>query len=163
MKWGRKDRRFWDHEVAHVVEYGVDLVTDWGTTGVVWTSYGAFGMGVDLVEGPVLAEFARAGLDVSPRQARTVDVTHLVPWRGLIGRKIQSVTVHLHEARWDEPVTGPAAVTVRCDDGPPVAAVCGSWIGPADPIYLTGDDIIILWEPEVATAVAPSLELGLGT
>ena len=55
MPCGIPDGSAWDLDVAHVADYGVDLVvTPGGTTGITWTRYGQFGYGLQLVRGPVL-------------------------------------------------------------------------------------------------------------
>jgi hypothetical protein len=48
LPYGMADEPAWDHGMAHVADYGIDLVTPADTTGITWTQYGAFGYGLRL-------------------------------------------------------------------------------------------------------------------
>jgi hypothetical protein len=37
------DKPTWDRDVAHVADYGIDLVTAKGATGITWAAYGNSG------------------------------------------------------------------------------------------------------------------------
>jgi hypothetical protein len=53
--------------------------------------------------------------------------------------------------------TGPAAVALRFSGGISIAVVCGSWNGPDRPVFPTGDDIVVLWQPGTLPGLAPFL------
>jgi hypothetical protein len=42
------DKPAWDEDVAHVADYGLELVTPDGTTGITWALHGSSGTGCSL-------------------------------------------------------------------------------------------------------------------
>lgn len=160
IRYSLRDKTSWDVGAAHVA-CGVDLMTTRGTTGITWTPYGNFGYGVGLVDGPVIDMF-REGVALRRRRLLSVAAGDRVPWTGLIGKKIISIKVHWFEAdKAGDNLTGPAALTIRCEDAPPVALVCGTWVESDAPIYLTGDDIVVVWKAELVPTLVPHLDVSL--
>jgi hypothetical protein len=49
LPYGMTDRPAWDRDVAHAVDYGIDLITSGGTMGITWSQHGQFGYGLHLV------------------------------------------------------------------------------------------------------------------
>lgn len=149
MPLGMLDKPAWDLDVAHVAEYGVDLVTPGGTTGITWTQYGHFGYGLQLVRGPVLTELDRAEF---------CSVAGEQPWSAVIGERITAARVHWLSVTWgQEETTGPVALSLRVADSISIVLVCGSWSGPREPLFPTGDDIVVLWQPGTLPVLAPYL------
>lgn len=153
MPYGMPDEPTWDWDVAHVAEYGVDLATPGGTTGITWTQYGQFGYGLQFVRGPVLIELARA-------EVRSVSGEP--PWSAVQGKRITAARVHWLGVTWgQEETVGPVALSLRIADSISIVLACGSWNGPQEPVFPTGDDIVILWQPGTLPVLAPHLPDGL--
>ncbi len=150
---GTTDKPAWDEDVAHVADYGIDLVTPDGITGITWELYGEFGYGLKLGNGPLLNELARAEF---------CSVAAQPPWAAVLGKRITEARVHWLDMTWGgRETTGPAALTLRFDGSTGIMVVCGSWRGPQEPVLPTGDDIVVLWQPEALSALAPYLPGGL--
>jgi hypothetical protein len=153
MPSGVTDKPAWDQDVAHVMDYGLDLLTPEGTTGITWTGYGEFGYGLDLVRGPVLAVLDRAGFCSVGREA---------PWAAVLAEPITRTQVHWLDVRWgDQDTAGPVALTLRFADSIGIAIVCGSWSGPAQPVFATGDDIVVPWQQDILPVLVPFLPADL--
>jgi hypothetical protein len=149
MPYGMADTPAWDRGVAHVTDYGIDLVTSDGTTGITWTQYGEFGYGLRLARGPLLA-----GLD----RAEFWAVAEEPPWGAVLGECITEARVHWLDVTWGErETTGPVALSLRFTGSISIAIVCGSWSGPEQSMFPTGDDIVVLWQPEIFPVLAPFL------
>jgi hypothetical protein len=149
MPCGIQDGAAWDLDVAHVADYGVDLVTPGGTTGITWTQYGQFGYGLQLVRGRVLTELARAEF---------CSVAGEPPWGAVLGEPITAARVHWLDVTWgQEETTGPVALSLRIADRIGIVLACGSWRGPQEPVLPTGDDIVVLWQPGTLPVLAPYL------
>jgi hypothetical protein len=70
--------------------------------------------------------------------------------------------VHWLDVRWEERETaGPVALSLRFAKSIGIVIVCGSWTVPREPIFPTGDDIVILWQPETLPVLAPCLPADL--
>jgi hypothetical protein len=59
----------------------------------------------------------------------------------------------------EQQTTGPVALILRFAAAIIVIA-CGSWSGPQEPLFPTGDDIVVLWQPRPLPALAPFLQDG---
>ncbi len=147
--------RPWERDVAHVTDYGVDLVTDRGTVGITWTQYGSYGYGLDIISCPIL--------EVRSNDVQISYVEDAPPWNELSGQVIDGFELHWHRVTWtgQEPVTAPFAVVIRLANGKHVAFVCGSWNGPDQPVFPTGDDIVVIWKPGPLSILVPDLPKGL--
>jgi hypothetical protein len=149
LPYGLTDKPAWDEGVAHVAEYGLDLVTHSGTTGITWAPYGQFGYGLQLARGPVLTDLAPAGF---------CSVAGEPPWSAVLGERITAARVHWLAVTWgQEETTGPVALSLRIADSTGIVLACGSWRGPQEPLFPTGDDIVILWQPGTLPVLAPHL------
>ena len=139
--------------MAHVTDYGIDLVTPDGTTGITWTQYGNFGYGLQHARGPLLARLDRA--EFWP-------VAEEPPWGAVLGERITEAQIYWLERHWE---TGKPLVPWLYLCGSPgsvsIAVVCGSWSRPHQPVFPTGDDIVVLWQPEVLPVLAPFLPTDL--
>jgi hypothetical protein len=149
VPYGLTDRPAWDEGVAHVAEYGLDVAAPDGTTGITWAQYGQFGYGLQLVRGPVLTELAQAG---------SCSVAGEPPWSAVLGERITAARVHWLDVTWgQEETTGPVALSLRIADSISIVLACGSWRGPQEPVFPTGDDIVVLWQPGTLRVLAPYL------
>jgi hypothetical protein len=139
----------WDRQVAHATDYGIDLVTPDGTTGITWSKYGEYGYGLRLVHGPLLTVL---------RHAEFCSVTDEPPWGVVRGERITRAQVHWLDVTWGEQETsGPVALSVRFADSIGIVIVCGSWADPQGSVFPTGDDIVVLWQPETLPVLTPYL------
>jgi hypothetical protein len=154
LPYGMTETPAWDFDVAHSADYGLDLVTAEGTTGVTWTQYDDFGYGLVLVDGPIVTELS---------QAQFSTVERYQPWRAVVGEKITASKVHWFESAIEgrELITAPIALTLRMADSVSIALVCGSWNGPGKAIFPTGDDVVVLWKPETIPKLVPYLDAHL--
>ena len=149
MPCGIPDGSAWDLDVAHVADYGVDLVAPGGTTGITWAQYGQFGYGLQLVRGPVMTELVRADF---------CSVAGKPPWGAVLGEPITAARVHWLDVTWgQEETTGPVALSLRIADRISIVLACGSWRGSQKPVLPTGDDIVVLWQPGTLPVLAPYL------
>jgi hypothetical protein len=151
MPFGLAESRPWDHESAHALGYGVDLVTDNGTVGVTWIQYGDFGYGLHVVPCPVL--------DVRTNEVQVMHVEDHEPWCEVQGQRITRTVIHPFEVGWGdhEPVTAPVALTLTFAAGNRIALVCGGWTARREAVFLTGDDIVVIWMPETLPELVPAL------
>ncbi|MGH3249110.1 MAG: hypothetical protein ACRDOI_23295, partial [Trebonia sp.] len=146
---GRTGKPAWDQDVAHVADYGIDLVTADGTTGITWVPHGEFGYGLQLGSGPLAGELDRA---------ESCSVAARPPWARVVGEHIAEARVHWLEVTWgSRQATGPVALALRFAGGTGIAVVCGSWRGRREAVFPTGDDIVVLWQPEALAVAAPYL------
>jgi len=149
LTYGMTDEPAWDHGTAHVADYGIDLITSEGTTGITWTQYGASGYGLRFSRGPLL--------DGLPR-AEFCSVAREPPWAAVLGERITAARVcWLDVTSGEREAATPTAVALRFAGGISIAVVCGSWNGPDRPVFPTGDDIVILWQPGTLPVLAPFL------
>jgi len=150
---GMTDRPRWDRHMAHVTDYGIDLVTPDGTMGITWASYGEYGYGLHLVRGPVLTALSHAEF---------CSVTHEPPWGAVRGERITRAQIHWLDVTWGEQETsGPVALSLRFAESIGIVIVCGSWTETQEPVFPTGDDIVVLWQPETLPVLAPFLPADL--
>ncbi|HEX3793428.1 MAG TPA: hypothetical protein VHV57_02890 [Acidimicrobiales bacterium] len=151
MPFGFDGIRPWERTLAHLLDYGVDLVTDQGTYGITWTSQAVVGYRIDLVRGPLL--------DVRNNEVQVTHVEYAEPWTALVGSTIESVVVHQLEVTGGEE-TGvfPTGLSLTFASGVVIHMVSGSWDGDEKPIFPTGDDIIVIWKDESLSKLAPFLE-----
>lgn len=151
IPFGLREDHPWDHDAAHVLDFGVDLVTDRGTVGITWKQYGNFGYGLDLVKGPLL-----------DTRANAVQVCHAEdasPWHLFQGQLITVAKVHWFEAGivGEDLVNAPIALTIACETGKTIALVCSNWNGPGQPLFPTGNDVVVLWTTESLQVLVPYL------
>jgi hypothetical protein len=106
LPYGMTDKPAWDFDFSHSVDYGVDIVTLEGTTGITWTQFGDFGYGLVLLDGPIVTEID---------QAQFCSVERHEPWAPLVGEEITSCKVHWLESgiKGRELITAPTALTIR--------------------------------------------------
>jgi hypothetical protein len=143
----------WDRQVAHATDYGIDLVTPDGTMGITWASYGEYGYGLRIVRGPVLTMLSHAEFWC---------VADELPWGAVRGERITRAQVHWLDVRWgDKDTSGPVALSLRFPDSIGIVIVCGSWTKPQEAVFPTGDDIVVLWQPETLPVLAPFLPADL--
>jgi hypothetical protein len=125
MPCGIPDGSAWDLDVAHVADYGVNLVTPGGTTGITWTQHGQFGYGLQLVRDPVLTGLARA--EFCP-------VADKPPWGAVLGEHITAARVHWLDVTWgQEETTGPVALSLRIADRISIVLACDRGAGRTSP------------------------------
>lgn len=150
LPYGMTDRPRWDRQVAHATDYGIDLVTPEGTTGITWTAYGEYGYGLRLVRGPLVTVRSHAEF---------CSVTDEPPWGAVRGERITRAQVHWLDVTWGGQETrGPVALSLRFAESIGILIVCGSWTEPHEPVFPTGDDIVVLWQPGTLPVLAPFLE-----
>src|ERR1700722_1082472 len=149
LPYGTPDGPRWDRQVAHATDYRLDLVTPDGTMGITWSSCGDYGYGLQLVHGPVLTTLSHAEF---------CTVTDEPPWAAVRGERITRAQVHWLDVTWGERETsGPVALSVWFADSIGIVIVCGSWTEPREPVFPTGDDIVVLWQPETLPVLTPFL------
>jgi len=130
-------------------DYGIDLVTMEGTTGVTWSRHGEFGYGLQLRSGPLVGEVGRA---------EVCSVADRPPWTRVLGECITEARVHWLEMTWgSQQAASPVALALRFAGGTGIAVVCGSWRGPREAVFATGDDIVVAWQPGALAVLAPYL------
>jgi hypothetical protein len=150
IPFGLSDARPWECELAHRVDYGVDLVTDRGTFGITWTSQEVVGYRIDCVSGPLL--------DVRPNEVQVSHVENAEPWASLIGSAVEAVEVHELSVKLGEKTgTLPTALTLTFASGAFVCFIGGSWDGDEKPIFPTGNDVVIVWKSDSLLVLAPFL------
>jgi hypothetical protein len=104
LPYGMTDTPVWDRDVAHTLDYGIDLVTSGGTIGVTWSQYGAFGYGLHLVHGPLLTGLSRAEF---------CSVADRPPWGAVLGEAISGTRLHWLDVTWgNQETTGPVALPI---------------------------------------------------
>jgi hypothetical protein len=146
------DKPTWDRDVAHVADYGIDLVTAKGTTGITWAAYGNFGYGLQLSRSPLLTRLTRAEFCSAAGEQ---------PRDAALGQPITEAGVCWLDVTWGEQeTTGPVALILRFAAGASIVIACGSWSGPQEPLFPTGDDIVVLWQPATLPVLAPFLQDG---
>jgi hypothetical protein len=150
LPYGMTDRPNWDHEVAHVADYGVDLIASGTTTGLTWVQYGNFGYGLRVLNEPVLS---------TVRRGEFASVDESEPWTDRIGAEIASVEVHWFVVTvGDTEITAPTALSLRFRNVAPIALICVSWNGSEGSVFPTGDDIVVVWKPETVHTLVPYLD-----
>jgi hypothetical protein len=150
IPFGLSDLRPWERELAHRVDYGVDLVTDQGTFGITWTAQEVVGYRIDCVSGPLL--------DVRDNEVQISHVERTEPWAALIGSTIESIEVHqLSVSLGEETGIFPVVLSVTFTSGVTLIFISGSWDGDEKPIFPTGNDIVVIWKSESLAALAPFL------
>jgi hypothetical protein len=150
IPFGLTDTRPWDHAIAHVLDYGLDLETDQGIVGITWAQYESFGYALDIVAFPLL--------DVRANEVQVSRVEEHPPWDRLLGPVIRRVEIEWYENPWGgEPESAPVALSLQFESGESPAVVCGGWNGPDQPIFPTGNDIVALWRPECLPSLVPYL------
>jgi hypothetical protein len=147
---GFTDRPWWERDRAHSVDYGLDLVTSEGTYAVTWVPESIGGYGLDLAKGSLLE-----------RRSNEVQVAHVEdsePWVSQIGSEICTANLHVFPFTFGER-TGDrvVALSIQFSTGFGVCLVCGSWDGDDSPIFVTGDDIVVIWKNETVSVVIPGL------
>lgn len=151
MPFGFDGSRPWERTLAHLLDYGVDLVTDQGTYGITWTSQAVVGYRIALVRGPLL--------DVRSNEVQVTHVGNAEPWATLVGSTIEAVWVHQLEVTvGEESGVFPTGLSVTFASGVVIHLVSGSWDGDEKPIFPTGDDIVVIWKDESLLKIAPFLE-----
>ena len=94
--------------------------------------------------------------------AEFCSVTDEPPWAAVRGERIIRARVHWLDVTWGEQETsGPVALSLRFAESIGVVIVCGSWTEAREPVFPTGDDIVVLWQPETLPVLAPFLPTGL--
>jgi hypothetical protein len=151
IPFGLTQDRPWDWDLAHLVDYGVDLVTDQGTFGITWTPQEEVGYRIDCTTGPLL-----------DRRSNEVQVSHVEesePWSSLIGSVVQAVEVteFFSTSFGKEWVSFPLALTITFTTGRTICLVSGSWHGDDKAIFPTGNDIVIIWKKESIPILLPFL------
>jgi hypothetical protein len=150
IPFGLSDTRPWERELAHLLDYGVDLVTDRGTFGITSISQEIVGYRIDCIPGPVL--------DARDNEVQVSHVEYHEPWAALVGSTIESVEVHqLSVAPAEKTGTFPTALSLTFASGVVVSLISGSWDGNEKPIFPTGDDIVVVWKSESLSTLAPFL------
>jgi hypothetical protein len=151
MPFGFTEERPWIRELAHLVDYGVDLVTDRGTFGITWTAQDVGGYGLDCVRGPLLN-----------KRENEVQVSHVEdaePWSNLIRSTIRAVELHLLPITFGERTADfVVALTLHFSPTAGICFVCGSWDGDEKPVFATGDDIVVIWKSESIPILTPYFE-----
>jgi len=123
LPYGSRDKPAWDEDVAHVADYGIDLVTMEGTTGVTWSRHGGFGHGLQFRSGPLVGEVGRA---------EVCSVADRPPWTRVLGECITEARVHWLEMTWgSRQAASPVALALRFAGGTGIAVVCGVVAGAA--------------------------------
>ena len=150
IPFGLSDVRPWERELAHRVDYGVDLVTDQGTFGITWTAQEVVGYRIDCVSGPLL--------DVRDNEVQVSHVEGAEPWATLIGSTIESVEVlQLSVSLGEKTGSFPVALSLTFASGVALHLVSGSWDGDEKSIFPTGNDIVVIWKSESLAVLAPFL------
>ena len=150
IPFGLTDARPWECDLAHRVDYGVDLVTDRGTFGITWTPQADVGYRIDCVPGPIL--------NVRHNEVQVTHVENAEPWAALVGSTVESVEVHqLSVTLVEKTGSFPTALSLTFASGDPVCLISGSWDGDQKPIFPTGNDIVIIWKSESLLVLAPFL------
>ena len=153
LPYGMTDTPVWDRDVAHTLDYGIDLVTSGGTIGITWSQYGAFGYGLHLVHGPLLTGLSRAEF---------CSVADQPPWEAVLGEPITGTQLHWLDVTWgNQETTGPVALSLWFAGSISIMLICGSWNEADKSVFPTGDDILVVWQPEMLPRIAPFLPADL--
>jgi hypothetical protein len=119
------DKPTWDRNVAHVADYGIDLVTAKGATGITWAAYGNSGYELQLSRSPLLTRLA---------QAEFCSAAGEQPCDAGLGQAITEAGVRWLDVTWGEQeTTGPVARILRFAAAASIVIACGSWSGPQSP------------------------------
>ena len=151
IPFGLTEDRRWERDLAHLVDYGLDLVTDQGTFAVTWTAQEAVGYRIDCTPGPLL-----------DRRLDRVQVSHVEdaePWSSSVGSVVETVAVHesFSSSFGEQWVRFPLALTIKFTTGQTICLVFGSWHGVDKAIFPTGNDIVIIWKRESVPILLPFL------
>lgn len=151
--YGRTDEPTWDSGMAHALDYGIDLITPSGTIGITWSPYGQFGYGLDLVHGPLLPELSHAEFCSAAGEP---------PWAAILHEPITATRIHWLDVTWGtQDTTGPVAISLQFADSISIVLICGSWNEADKTVLPTGDDIVVVWQPELLPVIAPFLSADL--
>ena len=153
LPYGMTDRPAWDRGVAHAVDYGIDLITPAGTTGITWSPYGQLGYGLQLVDGPLLPGLSHTEF---------CSVAGEPPWSAVLQAPITATTIHWLDVTWGtQGATCPVALSLRFEDSVSIVLICGSWNDADNTVFPTGDDIVVVWQPALLPVIAPFLSADL--
>jgi hypothetical protein len=127
------DKPTWDRDVAHVADYRIDLVTAKGATGITRAAYGNSGYGLQLSRSTYLTRLTRAEFCSAAGEQ---------PCDAALGQAIAEAGVRGLDVTWGEQeTTRPVALILRFAAAASIVIACGSWSGPQEPLFPTGDDI----------------------
>ncbi|HEV2360112.1 MAG TPA: hypothetical protein VGS21_00265 [Acidimicrobiales bacterium] len=136
----------WDMGVAHVLEFGLDLVTDRGTFGVTWTADEGAEYGLQIVPEPLDASLWG--------EHRVLKVDDSIPWASLLGGVVERPIVRWGTAE----VEAPFALDLGFEGGSHVVVAVGYWQDVGQPVYLGGDDVVVVWDQAAVSRLLPQLD-----
>jgi hypothetical protein len=151
---------FWVYDFGHQVAYGVDLITDRGTTGVTWVRGFQGSYVLDIIPGPIVEHFdddlivstlPSSGEPWASVTGSTIDETRLL--EDQIGTRTTRFTEGVIEASASVPV----ALSLKFSNGGRLALISACHIADLGPLFAPGSWILVAWRRDVVAELLPGL------
>ena len=149
---GSTDRPWWERDrLTGWMSTDLTLSRAEGTYALTWVPKDIGGYSLDIATG-----------SLPERRSNEVRVAHVEdaePWASQIGSEIRRADLHVFPFTIGERTADRVvAVSIQFSTGFGICFVCGSWDGDALTIFVTGDDIVVIWKNESVSVLIPGLE-----